>query len=164
MAPSSSSSFIAIPSTKPQKLRKVQSWAPDSDGRAHSWEQKRRSMMLRRSSSSPSITDHDVDELKACFDLGFGFDSSNPNPRLVRTFPALHLYYEVVRKCASWLSRSSSESATLSADSNSSDSEPCSLLVSPGDDPETAKTKLKQWAQVVACSLRDSASTPPVST
>uniref|UniRef100_A0A7N0ZU06 Uncharacterized protein n=1 Tax=Kalanchoe fedtschenkoi TaxID=63787 RepID=A0A7N0ZU06_KALFE len=158
MAPSSFSSFVS--KTHPL-LRKAQSWGQEPDGWGEAWEQKRKSM-LRRSSSSPnmsqvSITDHDVDELKACLDLGFGFDSSKPNPRLLETLPALHLYYEVVRKRDSCLSRSSSGSITFNADSsnpNSDSDQHFTHLLNPGDDPETKKMKLKQWAQVVACTLR----------
>ncbi|KAL9690642.1 hypothetical protein QQ045_011048 [Rhodiola kirilowii] len=146
-----------ISSSRP--LQKTLScFAPDVD-RELAWEQKRKTMLRRSKSltsltSQVSITDHDVDELKACFELGFSFDRSKPNPKLLQTLPALHLYYEVVGK----LSRSSSLSTN--ADSSAaaySGSEPCTFRVSSGDDPVMAKMLLKQWAHVVGCSIRDSA-------
>lgn len=41
------------------------------------------------------MTDEDLDELKACIELGFGFDSPKVDRRLSDTLPALELYYAV---------------------------------------------------------------------
>ncbi|KAL2322895.1 hypothetical protein Fmac_027274 [Flemingia macrophylla] len=49
---------------------------------------------------SKSVTNKDVDELKACIELGFRFDSSpiDDNRRLSDTLPTLDLYYAVKKR------------------------------------------------------------------
>jgi hypothetical protein len=86
-------------------LQKQNSWSPDIE-RDEAWERRRRGMRrggtaLRR---ARSVTDDDLDELRGCIDLGFGFE---PAPaaacacacagrnRLLETLPALDLYYAV---------------------------------------------------------------------
>ncbi|KAL9686615.1 hypothetical protein QQ045_031008 [Rhodiola kirilowii] len=46
---------------------------------------------------SRSLTEEDLDELKACIELGFGFEMSTPkiDRRLPDAIPALELYYTV---------------------------------------------------------------------
>ncbi|KAJ0638515.1 hypothetical protein HanHA300_Chr00c0107g0710901 [Helianthus annuus] len=44
-----------------------------------------------------SLTDEDLDELKGCFDLGFGF-SYDEIPELCNTLPALELCYSMSQK------------------------------------------------------------------
>ncbi|KAK4340230.1 hypothetical protein RND71_041692 [Anisodus tanguticus] len=88
---------------------------------------------------SMSVTDEDLEELRACFELGFGFDSnSDLDPKLTKAFPALELYQAVNK-----LSRSSSSVSTVTSE--------C-------DDAKAVKMRLKQWAQVVALSVRRSPS------
>nr|GFC48237.1 hypothetical protein [Tanacetum cinerariifolium] len=75
--------------------------------------------------SKSDITDDDVKELKACFDLGFGFDKlDDMDPKLTRAFPALEMYAVVFRgynyDCGRMLSRSSSLISTDSSSSSSS--------------------------------------------
>ncbi|GFP96634.1 hypothetical protein PHJA_001807500 [Phtheirospermum japonicum] len=100
-----------------------------------------------------SVTDDDLDELRACFELGFNFDSPDLDPKLSSTFPTLEIYHAVNWQYCDSLSRSSS--ATFS-DSNAASFSVGSLrsIVDPSDDPATVKTRLKQWAQVVAYSVR----------
>nr|CAD1827091.1 unnamed protein product [Ananas comosus var. bracteatus] len=64
-------------------LLKQRSWSPDSE-REEAWlrrkglyRDRRRGTLLRR---SRSVTDEDLDELRGCFDLGFGFDPIAPAP------------------------------------------------------------------------------------
>ncbi|KAD2394497.1 hypothetical protein E3N88_41474 [Mikania micrantha] len=47
--------------------------------------------------SAKSLTDEDLDELKGCFDLGFGF-SYDEIPELCNTLPALELCYSMSHK------------------------------------------------------------------
>ncbi|KAI3445979.1 hypothetical protein Pfo_002644 [Paulownia fortunei] len=132
----------------PLPLYKQNSWSPDIL-RDEAWTNRRRNHRLRR---GRSVTDDDLDELRACFDLGFNFDSPDLDPKLSSTFPALEFYYSVNRQYSNTLSRSSSASFSDCLASSSVGS-PRSII-DPGEDPEMVKTRLRQWAQVVACSVR----------
>lgn len=145
-------------------LQKQNSWSPDIE-RDEAWERRRRGMRrggtaLRR---ARSVTDDDLDELRGCIDLGFGFEPAHAaacacacacagRNRLLETLPALDLYYAVHGgpaeappcSCGAASEASSSEESPLGS--------PMSIL-SPGDTPETVKMRLKQWAQVVALSM-----------
>ncbi|KAL4581199.1 hypothetical protein LXL04_017410 [Taraxacum kok-saghyz] len=135
-------------------LCKNLSWSPEIQRRTE-WRrlklQQRRRLHRSQSfdsanSQSENITDDDIKELTACFDLGFGFDTSNDmDPKLTQAFPALELYAAVNRN----LSRTSSTSSDSSSSSNTSSS----LIVDPSDDPEKVKMRIRRWAQVVACSI-----------
>ncbi|KAH6813398.1 membrane insertase [Perilla frutescens var. frutescens] len=133
----------------PSPLYKQNSWSPDIL-RDEAWINRRKNNRLRR---SRSFTDDDLDELRACFELGFNFDSPDLDPKLSSTFPALELYRAVNRNYSNSLSRSSSASFSDS-DSAASTVGSSDFIVSPGDDPDLVKTRLRQWAQVVACSVR----------
>lgn len=161
-------------------LSKQHSWSPDTL-RDEAWSNRRKNNRHRRGSS---VTDDDLDELRACFELGFTFNSPDLDPKLSSTFPALEFYHAVNRRYSiNTLSRSSSASFSDS-DSASSSLEANGLIIDPsknssslflldrinydifgkklvyefsivtGEDPELVKTRLKQWAQVVACSVR----------
>jgi hypothetical protein len=61
-------------------LQKQNSWSPDIE-RDEAWERRRRGLMHRAQLSSllsraQSVTDDDLDELRGCLDLGFGFEPS----------------------------------------------------------------------------------------
>ncbi|CAN1192408.1 hypothetical protein LINPERHAP2_LOCUS41538 [Linum perenne] len=141
-------------------LRKNNSWSPDS-GRENVWRRRKSnqsSSRLHRSSSN--VTDEDVDELNACIELGFGFDPESPDldPRLSETLPALGFYCAVHKQYNKILSRTSSEV------SDGGDSAASPIVIDPmdfflgrvgsGEDPEMVKMKLKQWAKVVGCSVK----------
>ena len=123
----------------PHLLFKQRSWSPDIH-RDKEWQklklkQLRRDRHRHRRSKSTDaagvdVTDDDVKELKACFDLGFGFDPSNDlDPKLTQAFPALELYAAVNRQYNNRiLSRSSS---SLSSDSSSSSSSPTTAIIDP---------------------------------
>ncbi|CAN1307429.1 hypothetical protein LINPERPRIM_LOCUS27073 [Linum perenne] len=130
-------------------LRKNNSWSPDS-GRENVWRRRKSnqsSSRLHRSSSN--VTDEDVDELNACIELGFGFDPESPDldPRLSETLPALGFYCAVHKQYNKILSRTSSEVS----DGGDSAASPIGRS---GEDPEMVKMKLKQWAKVVGCSVK----------
>ncbi|PSS30752.1 Stromelysin-1 like [Actinidia chinensis var. chinensis] len=148
----------------PAPLFKQKSWSPDA-GRDEAW-QRRKGNHDRHGRRSKSVTDEDLDELKACFELGFGFgvgsDSPGIDQRLSDTLPALGLYYAVNKQYYDAVSKSSSSLPLLSSTASDCDS-PSSVgsphtILSPGDNPQTVKTRLRQWAQVVACSVRQSSS------
>ncbi|KAK9072508.1 hypothetical protein SSX86_008942 [Deinandra increscens subsp. villosa] len=78
-----------------------------------------------------SLTDEDLDELKGCFDLGFG-------SRRRRRRPA------------------AAEAAESGSETASPPAAPIAnwKISSPGDHPEEVKARLKYWAQAVACTHR----------
>ncbi|GJN22385.1 hypothetical protein PR202_gb09941 [Eleusine coracana subsp. coracana] len=151
------------PAVKIGGLQKQNSWSPDIE-RDETWERRRRgSSTLRR---VRSVTDDDLDELRGCIDLGFGFEPTAGcavcgagRNRLVETLPALDLYYAVhgggseggACSCGAASETSSEESplgSPMSIVTPGKDS-----IVFPCDTPETVKMRLKQWAQVVALSM-----------
>ncbi|KAK9109200.1 hypothetical protein Sjap_017260 [Stephania japonica] len=155
---------ITIP---PPPLFKQKSWSPDSF-RDEAW--LRRQDLHRHGRRSRSVTEEDLDELKGCIELGFGFDSPELDRKLSDTFPALGLFYSVNKNCSAD-SFAKSPPPTLFSSSFSSSSSCCSLscdgsssspigsprrIVTLGDDPQVVKARLRQWAQVVACSVRQS--------
>ncbi|KAL7231807.1 hypothetical protein ACSBR2_009941 [Camellia fascicularis] len=146
------------PPPHPSPLFKQKSWSPDGY-RDEAW-QRRKGNHGSRKRRSKSVTDEDLDELKACIELGFGFDSPDTDQRLSDTLPALGLFYAVNKQYYDSVSKSSSSlfSSTASeCDSPSSVGSPHTIF-GPGDNPQTVKTRLRQWAQVVACSVRQSSS------
>lgn len=139
-------------------LYKQHSWSPDAY-RDEAWLRRKGNSKNRR---SKSVTDEDLDELKACIELGFGFDdTSSPelDQRLSDTLPALGLYYAVNKQYNDTVSKPTTTTPPSSTASEC-DSAPSPLgsphtnIFSPGDNPQTVKTRLKQWAQVVACTVR----------
>lgn len=83
-----------------------------------------------------SLTDEDLDELKGCVDLGFGF-SYDEIPELCNTLPALELCYSMSQKYMDDHQKSPecSPSSVLAADSCSSVSSPIAnwKISSPGE-------------------------------
>ncbi|WOL17919.1 hypothetical protein Cni_G26712 [Canna indica] len=109
-----------------------------------------------------SLTDEDLEELKGCLDLGFGF-SYEEIPELCNTLPALELCYSMSQKFLDdqqqqqqhrSLDRSSSEESLDLCASPSSSPIANWKISSPGDDPDEVKARLKYWAQAVACTIR----------
>ncbi|KAA3488682.1 Protein spire [Gossypium australe] len=138
------------PSQQASPLFKQRSWSPDAE-RDEAWLRRKEvyGSGLRR---SQSFTEDDLDELKGCLDLGFGFEPDSPelDPKLSHALPALPFYCAVNRQYNGRISRSSSASSMDSfSDAGSTNS-----IIDRGDDPEMVKIKLRQWAQVVACSVR----------
>ncbi|XP_076948171.1 uncharacterized protein LOC143620352 [Bidens hawaiensis] len=99
-----------------------------------------------------SLTDEDLDELKGCFDLGFGF-SYDEIPELCNTLPALELCYSMSQKFLDEQQKPEAEPVNETA------SPPLAPIAnwkisSPGDHPEEVKARLKYWAQAVACTVK----------
>ncbi|CAL9223015.1 unnamed protein product [Arabidopsis halleri] len=141
----------------PRPLMKQHSWSPDMN-REEAWLRKKKKRPLDLLPRSKSVTNDDIEELKGCFELGFGFETESPdlNPRLSFTIPALDLYCAVHRQYSNHLSRTSSFASEHEV-SNSSSS---TIIVDKGDDRKTMKQKLKQWAKVVGFSVRHSSGKP----
>uniref|UniRef100_A0A0A9BKF3 Uncharacterized protein n=1 Tax=Arundo donax TaxID=35708 RepID=A0A0A9BKF3_ARUDO len=141
-------------------VRKQRSWSPDT-GRDAAWA--RRHAAGAEARRGRSVTEDDLDELRGCVDLGFGFHAGCGawRSRLAETFPALDLYYAVHGAGEKAEPEPEQEACACGAAAWDSPSEesliqsPMSLL-SPGDPPETAKMRIKKWAQVVAMSVNNS--------
>ncbi|KAL2511695.1 Protein of unknown function (DUF1685) [Abeliophyllum distichum] len=132
------------------------------------WEKRRRQIFMQERkkngiNDSDYLTDEDLSELKGCIELGFGFNEEQ-GQKLCNTLPALDLYFAVNRQfsMSPMESPNSTESApplggrSTSFGSPRSDSADSWKICSPGDDPQHVKTKLRHWAQAVACSVRQS--------
>ncbi|OEL22112.1 hypothetical protein BAE44_0016869 [Dichanthelium oligosanthes] len=118
------------------------------------------------------LTDEDLDELRGSMDLGFRFDEQKGGQDLCDTLPALDLYFAVNRQLSEPKMRWSTSSApslsltksspnlcgTPSPGSPSTHSNPMDSwkICSPGENPQLVKTRLRHWAQVVACSVKHS--------
>ncbi|KFK37170.1 hypothetical protein AALP_AA4G222800 [Arabis alpina] len=89
-----------------------------------------------------SLTDDDLEELKGCVDLGFGFNYEEI-PELCNTLPALELCYSMSQKFMDHQDHQVVESPLSSW-----------KISSPGDNPDDVKARLKFWAQAVACTVR----------
>ncbi|KAF7001353.1 hypothetical protein CFC21_017044 [Triticum aestivum] len=122
-----------------------------------------------------AVTDEDLDELKGSMELGFGFNEENGGQNLCDTLPALDLYFAVnrqlsepkMRVCSrslpslSVVTSSSSMHSGTPSPAGSPTAQPSLLdslkISSPaGENPQLIKTRLRQWAQVVACSVKHS--------
>lgn len=123
-----------------RRLHKLNSWSPDLL-RDEAW-QRRKGKGRKEGCSgggsglgrSRSISDEDLEELRGCMDLGFGFDSPEIDPKLSDTFPALGFYHAVNKQYQRSLSRSSSVSSLVSvASDNDSDQCSSSSIYDPGE-------------------------------
>ncbi|XP_058094094.1 uncharacterized protein LOC131240077 [Magnolia sinica] len=108
-------------------------------------------------SRTKSLTDEDLDELKGCLDLGFGF-SYEEIPELCNTLPALELCYSMNQRFLDEQQQHKSPEASVAspADNCVAVLSPIAnwKISSPGDHPEDVKARLKFWAQAVACTVR----------
>lgn len=134
------------------------------------WERRRRQFLEQEQrknrsveSAGDDLTDEDLNELKGCIELGFGFKEEE-GQKLCGTLPALDLYFAVNRSLSpvstpqsrpSTSSSSVGQSPSFGSPRSESDSW---KICSPGDNPQQVKTKLRHWAQAVACSVMQSSS------
>lgn len=99
------------PPSQPRTLYKQRSWSPDAE-RNEAWLRRKKSYGagLRR---VQSLTNDDLEELKGCIELGFGFQPDSPelDPKLSDTLPALPFYCAVNRQYGGQLPRSASSSS-----------------------------------------------------
>ncbi|KAE8678974.1 Detected protein of confused Function [Hibiscus syriacus] len=135
------------------------------------WERRRRQILRQERrkkgviANENGLTDEDLNELKGCIELGFGFNEEE-DQKLCNTLPALDLYFAVNRQLSPLPSpQSQSYSSTplpspsVSCRSpylESPKNEPDWKIYSPGDNPQQVKTKLRHWAQAVACFVKQS--------
>lgn len=105
----------------PGTLTKQHSWSHDVNRHA-AWLRRKKKQPVDHIRRSKSVTNDDLEELKGCIELGFGFEPDSPDlsPRLSDTIPALDLYCAVQRQYNNHLSRTSSFASESSDASNSS--------------------------------------------
>ncbi|CAL4953219.1 unnamed protein product [Urochloa decumbens] len=99
---------------------------------------------------SRSLTEDDLEELKGCLDLGFGFAYSEI-PELCGTLPALELCYSMTRR---FLDEQRAQGQEQQEQEPAATPLPNWRISGPGDDPEEVKARLKYWAQAVACTVK----------
>ncbi|KAK8591310.1 hypothetical protein V6N13_031358 [Hibiscus sabdariffa] len=149
------------------------------------WERRRRQIFRQErrkrgvSMSENGLTDEDLNELKGSIELGFGFNEEE-GQKLCNTLPALDLYFAVNRQLSPLPSPQSQGYFSSPAPSPSPSTRttpspsptpsvgctsPCLVspkseadwkIYMPGDNPQQVKTKIRHWAQAVACSLKQS--------
>ncbi|KAG1366632.1 putative heat stress transcription factor B-1 [Cocos nucifera] len=110
---------------KPQLgLLKQCSWSPDTE-RDEAWLRRKGLQRGQRCRPGRNISDEDLDELRGCIDLGFGFEMvrfPGSGRRLSETFPALDLYNAVHGSYCDSVARSSpSNSSSPPADGSPMD-------------------------------------------
>ncbi|CAK8544788.1 unnamed protein product [Lathyrus sativus] len=130
------------------------------------WERRRRQNQRRRNSIH-DCNDEDLHELRGCIELGFGFNEED-GQKLCNTLPALDLYFAVNRNLSPSPVSSptpiptprrfpqSLTSSTIASPTGSMIDSDSWKICNPGDDPALIKTKLRHWAQAVACSVMQS--------
>ncbi|XP_044977910.1 uncharacterized protein LOC123445051 [Hordeum vulgare subsp. vulgare] len=97
-----------------------------------------------------SLTEVDLEELKGCLDLGFGF-SYHQIPVLCGTLPGLELCYSMTRR---FLDEQRAVVGQLEPAAPAAPPIPDWKISGPGDNPEEVKARLKYWAQTVACTVK----------
>ncbi|KAK4775870.1 hypothetical protein SAY87_023831 [Trapa incisa] len=162
---------LAPPRWKQGKKRLSKQLSMCETPRDIAWERRRRQILRKERRRNAlvhdivgdgAITDEDLNELKGCIELGFGFKEED-GQQLCNTLPALDLYFAVNRQLSpSPISTPQSRASTSSLGSCSSSSgsprgeSDAWKICSPGDDPQHVKMKLRHWAQAVACSVMQS--------
>ncbi|URE07500.1 hypothetical protein MUK42_19525 [Musa troglodytarum] len=117
----------------------------------------------RLNGKTRSLTDEDLDELRGSIDLGFGFSEEEGGQDLCDTLPALNLYFAVNRQLSDPKIQLSWSITNSSSGVSAQSLRLMDLLIGwnvtfsvAGDSPQHVKTRLRHWAQAVACSLRQS--------
>ncbi|KZV31982.1 hypothetical protein F511_05092 [Dorcoceras hygrometricum] len=109
--------------------------------RDRAWERRRRQERRKNGGAgADDLTDEDLNELRGCIELGHYATSPISSPTSTVSTDSLG---------------SSSSLGSPRSDINISDFSSWKIC-NPGDDPEQVKTKLRHWAQVVACSVMQS--------
>ncbi|KAE8721968.1 PRA1 family protein E [Hibiscus syriacus] len=160
-------SLVPLPLMKNNKRYLSKQLSMVETYRDMAWERRRRQILRQGRGkigiSGNELTDEDLHELKGCIELGFGFNEEE-GQKLTSTLPALDLYFAVNRQlspspvstpqsqCSSSTLSISDRSSSLGSPTSESDWKICIA----GEDPELVKTRLRHWAQAVACSVMQS--------
>lgn len=114
-----------LPPPAASSLYKQNTWSPETF-RDEVWQRRKENHGKHLKRRSKSVTDEDLNELKACIELGFGFDSPEMDQRLSETFPAYSLFYAVNKHLNDAVSKTTASSST-----NVSDCDTASSIGSP---------------------------------
>jgi hypothetical protein len=80
-----------------------------------SWPAAAAALHRTTSSRNRSLTDEDMEELRGCIDLGFGFSNDEKDMDLCNTLPALELCYAITKRYNDVVGRTSSSSSSSSS-------------------------------------------------
>ncbi|EFJ14667.1 hypothetical protein SELMODRAFT_119859 [Selaginella moellendorffii] len=149
LAPTTATEQAAATTTPPRRYHrqtsaKMSTWSTEID-HDREWERRKGLINSVEHVRTRSLTDADLDELRGCIDLGFGF-KNEADPELWKTLPALELCYAITQQLKE-VQRPSPVSPLAVAGDFSSES---------GDRPQEVKTRLRHWARAVACTVRQS--------
>ncbi|KVH97323.1 Protein of unknown function DUF1685 [Cynara cardunculus var. scolymus] len=115
------------------------------------WERRRRLKRMQEKKEDTEGTNdelsEDLNELKGCLQLGFGFNDDEGGQSLTNTLPALDIYFAVNRLGSPMVSPSSTASPMPKFERVGS------MSSKSGETPQQVKAKLRHWAQAVACSM-----------
>jgi hypothetical protein len=93
-----------------------------SSSSSSSWPAAPAALHRTTSSRNRSLTDEDMEELRGCIDLGFGFSNDEKDMELCNTLPALELCYAITKRYNDVVGRTSSSPTTISTSQSSSSS------------------------------------------
>jgi hypothetical protein len=101
------------------------------------------------SSRNRSLIDEDMEELRGCIDLGFGFSNDEKDTELCNTLPALELCYAITKRYNDVLGGTSSSSysspTTISTSQSSSGSSSFDHHSSNGNSLQSSPRPMDSW-------------------
>jgi hypothetical protein len=86
-----------------------------TDSSSSCWPAAAAALHRTTSSRNRSLTDEDMEELRGCIDLGFGFSNDEKDMELCNTLPALELCYAITKRYNDVVGRTSSSSSSSSS-------------------------------------------------
>ncbi len=114
-----------------------------------SWPAAAAALHRTTSSRNRSLTDEDMEELRGCIDLGFGFSNDEKDMELCNTLPALELCYAITKRYNDVVGRTSSSSSpttiSTSQSSNSSSSSSFDRHSSNGSSLQSSPPPMDSW-------------------
>lgn len=117
-----------------------------------SWPAAAAALHRTTSSRNRSLTDEDMEELRGCIDLGFGFSNDEKDMELCNTLPALELCYAITKRYNDVVGRTSSPSSSsspttisTSQSSNSSSSSSFDRHSSNGSSLQSSPPPMDSW-------------------
>jgi hypothetical protein len=101
------------------------------------------------SSRNRSLTDEDMEELRGCIDLGFGFNNDEKDMELCNTLPALELCYAITKRYNDVLGGTSSSSysspTTISTSQSNSSSSSFDHHFNNGSSLQSSPRPMDSW-------------------
>jgi len=121
-----------------------------SSSSSSSWPAAAAALHRTTSSRNRSLTDEDMEELRGCIDLGFGFSNDEKDMELCNTLPALELCYAITKRYNDVVGRNSSSSSSpttisTSRSSNGSSSSSFDHHSSNGSSLQSSPPPMDSW-------------------